>query len=217
MKQKLPATSGKKRKKSLGQLCLKFINLFTRTNPVLSLEQAAEMLCFSQDYNKIKTKIRRLYDIANVLQALHLIEKTLLPTRKPGFKWLGYKGFHDFFEATRQQSKRDFSFAGEATQKVFIVSREPQQRTPPQGAGPRYFKPRVLQLNSFPLGSGGKRPAPEADNKENAEALRGCHGAFTRFGDTLRTRLAGKAEEKAQSKSFKRRVLMESQIINLAL
>eukprot|EP00826_Nyctotherus_ovalis_P036381 TRINITY_DN3218_c0_g1_i6.p2 TRINITY_DN3218_c0_g1~~TRINITY_DN3218_c0_g1_i6.p2 ORF type:complete len:176 (+),score=24.81 TRINITY_DN3218_c0_g1_i6:781-1308(+) len=175
------------------------------------------MLCFSQDYHRIKTKIRRLYDIANVLQALHLIEKTLLPTRKPGFKWLGYKSFHDFFETARQQSRRDFSFAGEATQKVFIVSHEPLPRTLPQKAGPRFFKPRVLQLNSLPLGNSGKRAMPEIDNKENIEILSGCHGAFTRLGDVAKIRSANRVEEKVQSKSFKKRVLMESQIINLAL
>ena len=86
-----------KRKKSLGQLCIKFINLFTKRSPILSLEQAAEILSLSYDYHKIKTKIRRLYDIDNVLQALHIIEKVLLLNRKPGFKWLGYQGFIKHF------------------------------------------------------------------------------------------------------------------------
>ncbi|KAF8106653.1 hypothetical protein N665_0136s0025 [Sinapis alba] len=39
------------------------------------------------------TKVRRLYDIANVLSSMNLIEKThTLDSRKPAFKWLGYNG-----------------------------------------------------------------------------------------------------------------------------
>ena len=45
------------------------------------------------DINKLKTKVRRLYDIANVLTSLNLITKVhLKPTRKPGFQWLGIDG-----------------------------------------------------------------------------------------------------------------------------
>lgn len=39
---------------------------------------------------KFRTKIRRLYDIANVLTALGIVEKaTALPQKKPYFRWLG--------------------------------------------------------------------------------------------------------------------------------
>src|SRR4051812_42804286 len=38
----------------------------------------------------ILAKVRRLYDIANVLTSLRLIEKIhLVQTRKPAFKWMG--------------------------------------------------------------------------------------------------------------------------------
>ena len=38
----------------------------------------------------MKTKVRRLYDIANILQSLHLLEKMqLADSRKPAFRWLG--------------------------------------------------------------------------------------------------------------------------------
>jgi hypothetical protein len=44
----------------------------------------------SHDVNKLKTKVRRLYDIANILSSLRLLEKTQLPdSRKPAFRWLG--------------------------------------------------------------------------------------------------------------------------------
>ena len=47
----------------------------------------------AEDNNKLKTKVRRLYDIANVLSSLNLIMKVnLSPSRKPGFQWLGIDG-----------------------------------------------------------------------------------------------------------------------------
>lgn len=47
----------------------------------------------AQNDNKLKTKVRRLYDIANVLTSLNLIMKVnLSPSRKPGFQWLGVQG-----------------------------------------------------------------------------------------------------------------------------
>ena len=67
-------------------------------NKVISLEQAAKNFSSVRaDDSKIKTKVRRLYDIANVLVSLRLIEKCSLPeTRKPAFKWIGEKGFELF-------------------------------------------------------------------------------------------------------------------------
>ena len=42
------------------------------------------------DDKQLKTKVRRLYDIANVLASLRLVEKTQQPdTRKPAFRWKG--------------------------------------------------------------------------------------------------------------------------------
>ncbi|KAJ4895622.1 E2F transcription factor-like E2FE [Raphanus sativus] len=42
---------------------------------------------------RTKVRLRRLYDIANVLSSLNLIEKAhTLDSRKPAFKWLEYNG-----------------------------------------------------------------------------------------------------------------------------
>lgn len=46
--------------------------------------------------NKIKTKIRRLYDIANVFSSLGLIKKTQLMNKKPAFEWIGLSGLDKF-------------------------------------------------------------------------------------------------------------------------
>lgn len=70
---------------------------------VISLEEAARKLSDNKvEESKIKTKIRRLYDIANVLNALGLIEKTSLfqncgesSSRKPAFKWIGLQGLEE--------------------------------------------------------------------------------------------------------------------------
>lgn len=74
-----------KSQKSLGifaALSQKLVRLFLfAENGVVSLESAAQQL---------KTKMRRLYDIANILSSLQLIEKASAAERirKPAFKWI---------------------------------------------------------------------------------------------------------------------------------
>lgn len=208
----LPATVKTKRKKSLGRLCLEFMGLFIRRQPVVSLEQAAEMLSLSRDSEKIKTKVRRLYDIANVLQTLRLIEKTLLPTRKPAFKWLGSQGFYAHFEAERAAARCDLK--EERTQKVFIALQEPLQETPTAVErinGPKYFKPKVLQLNSFSPATHGKRMQPELNCDETIEIFNKYQGAFTKLKGI--PKVSRKVEEKILAKSIRSQV--DSQIINI--
>lgn len=84
-----------KKVKSLGNFCLQFIRLFVSWKDVLSLEEAAKEISDGEVYDEklLKTKIRRLYDIANVLQSIGLIHKTQMSSsRKPAFKWIGLKG-----------------------------------------------------------------------------------------------------------------------------
>ena len=89
----------RKKKKSLGILCESFIKQFLTWRSTISLEQAARRISDTKiDESKLKTKVRRLYDIANVLAALNLIEKTSLETRKPAFKWVGEHGLQNFIE-----------------------------------------------------------------------------------------------------------------------
>jgi len=44
------------------------------------------------EQQKLKTKIRRLYDIANVLQSIGLIQKTNTENKKQAFEWVGIEG-----------------------------------------------------------------------------------------------------------------------------
>jgi len=88
----VPGKRTSRREKSLGVLSQKFVRLFLHAQcGVVSLESAARRLMDETviDENRLKTKIRRLYDIANILCSLNLIEKTHLAdgSRKPAFKW----------------------------------------------------------------------------------------------------------------------------------
>uniref|UniRef100_A0A3P9Q3C2 Transcription factor E2F8 n=2 Tax=Poecilia reticulata TaxID=8081 RepID=A0A3P9Q3C2_POERE len=92
------ASVNSRKDKSLRVMSQKFVMLFLVSNPhVVSLDVAAKILIgedhvADQDKSKFKTKVRRLYDIANVLRSLKLIEKfhvTEVGGRKPAFKWIG--------------------------------------------------------------------------------------------------------------------------------
>ncbi|XP_014204845.1 transcription factor E2F7-like [Copidosoma floridanum] len=92
-----------KEDKSLGLMCKKFVMLFlvSLKNGVINLDIAAQVLFNEADSvdatktpcpPKCKTKVRRLYDIANVLLAIGLIEKVDMYNcflRKPIFKYTG--------------------------------------------------------------------------------------------------------------------------------
>jgi len=81
------------RVKSLGFLCESFICLFILWKPVLTLEEAAVKISkVLLSDSKLKTKVRRLYDIANVLWVLKVVKKTLLKNGKPAFQWVGKNG-----------------------------------------------------------------------------------------------------------------------------
>lgn len=54
----------------------------------------------------LKTKVRRLYDIANILSSLNLIEKVHTMYRKPAFKWLGPEASCSAVLALRQEASK---------------------------------------------------------------------------------------------------------------
>ncbi|XAR50128.1 hypothetical protein NMG60_11004371 [Bertholletia excelsa] len=88
-----------RKEKSLGLLTQNFVKLFLCSNvDLISLEEAAKILLGDAHdpsimRNNSAAKVRRLYDIANVLSSMNFIEKTHHPeTRKPSFRWLGIKG-----------------------------------------------------------------------------------------------------------------------------
>ncbi|XP_034984438.1 transcription factor E2F7 [Zootoca vivipara] len=93
-----PSASANSRKdKSLRIMSQKFVMLFlVSKTKIVTLDIAAKILIEESqdtaDHSKFKTKVRRLYDIANVLTSLELIEKVHVTEergRKPAFKWIG--------------------------------------------------------------------------------------------------------------------------------
>ncbi|XP_071452651.1 uncharacterized protein [Hetaerina americana] len=92
---------------SLGIMCQKFLMLFLVTSKVITLDDAAKILLgdtegLAKDCHKVKTKVRRLYDIANVLSSLELIKKVNVSagssvtigsfirlSKKPAFQYIG--------------------------------------------------------------------------------------------------------------------------------
>ncbi|XP_052238112.1 transcription factor E2F8-like isoform X2 [Dreissena polymorpha] len=84
--------------KSLGIMSQKFLMLFLVSKPkTVNLDLSAKLLIGDANIDrtenaKFKTKIRRLYDIANILTSLNLIKKvhvTEIRGRKPAFKYIG--------------------------------------------------------------------------------------------------------------------------------
>ncbi|KAG9340003.1 hypothetical protein JZ751_022113 [Albula glossodonta] len=93
--------ASKRKEKSLRIMSQKFVMLFLVSETLtVTLDVAAKILIEeSQDtasHSKYKTKVRRLYDIANVLTSLGLIQKVHVNEergRKPAFKWIGPADF----------------------------------------------------------------------------------------------------------------------------
>ncbi|KAL1006997.1 hypothetical protein UPYG_G00080400 [Umbra pygmaea] len=98
------ASVNSRKDKSLRVMSQKFVMLFLVSTPrLVSLDVAARILigedqAGDRDKSKFKTKVRRLYDIANVLRSLKLIEKVHVTEergRKPAFEWTGPEDFPD--------------------------------------------------------------------------------------------------------------------------
>ncbi|KAF8083231.1 hypothetical protein N665_0787s0013 [Sinapis alba] len=87
-----------KKEKSLWVLAQNFVKLFLCSDDdLITLDGATKaLLNVSQDPMNMRTKVRRLYDIANVFSSMNLIEKTHIPeTKKPAYRWLGAKAISE--------------------------------------------------------------------------------------------------------------------------
>lgn len=91
-----PTSAGPaERKTSLGKACQRFLMLFLvlPDNARVNLELAARVIHGNEQETVMKTRIRRLYDIANILQSLRLIQKVTISEqnggKKPAFQYTG--------------------------------------------------------------------------------------------------------------------------------
>lgn len=110
--------SENRKEKSLALLTQNFVKLFVCSNAhVISLDEAAKLLLGdAQSVSIMRSKIRRLYDIANVLAAIRLIEKTqTVDTRKPAFRWLGLRGRVENCRAGKPMESNKRSFGTDIT------------------------------------------------------------------------------------------------------
>eukprot|EP00347_Sterkiella_histriomuscorum_P000909 403374061 len=119
-----------KKDKSLGILCQQFIALFLTWRNVISLEEAARQISKKDiEEQKLKTKIRRLYDIANVLQSIGLIEKTNYPqSKKPAFQWIGLDGVREFVRELKafNASKPSINRKTELIEQERVLQQKPR-------------------------------------------------------------------------------------------
>jgi len=100
-----------RKEKSLGLLTQNFIKLFISSNAdLISLDTAATaLLGDAHDPTAMRTKVRRLYDIANVFSSMGLLEKTRhLESGKPSFRWLGSKTKSQTLDTTNSLKRRAF-------------------------------------------------------------------------------------------------------------
>ncbi|KAE8668612.1 E2F transcription factor-like E2FF [Hibiscus syriacus] len=89
--------SDTKREKSLWLITQNFLKLFLCSDAeLITLDSATfSLLGNVPNSTAVRTKVRRLYDIANVFSSINLIEKTHHPeSRKPAFRWLGWGAKH---------------------------------------------------------------------------------------------------------------------------
>ncbi|XP_069084892.1 transcription factor E2F7 isoform X1 [Pleurodeles waltl] len=114
------ASANSRKDKSLRIMSQKFVMLFlvSSTN-IVTLEIAAKILIEESqdvtDQGKFKTKVRRLYDIANVLTSLGLIKKVHVTEergRKPAFKWIGPTDFNALCSDQRVEVTPTTAFQG---------------------------------------------------------------------------------------------------------
>ncbi|XP_054814449.1 E2F transcription factor-like E2FF [Prosopis cineraria] len=114
----LPKTDGCRRDKSLALLTENFIKLFLCSDvEIILLEDAAKIMPGdAQNSTALRTKVRRLYDIANVLSSINLIEKTNHPEyRKTAYRWLGGKASRESNGILDQSASRKRVFGAEIT------------------------------------------------------------------------------------------------------
>ncbi|XP_052409474.1 transcription factor E2F7 isoform X1 [Carassius gibelio] len=176
-------SSSRRKDKSLRIMSQKFVMLFlvSKTQTV-TLDTAAKILIEEgQDessHSKYKTKVRRLYDIANVLTSLNLIKKLQVreeKSRKPVFKWIGPSDFHSSSDSDDLRvSAVQISTVGERREKMMRHSSFQVIPAPPVN------QRRISSAPSTPHRPSTGEPVDYSRKRENTSAV--CQ---LRFGDSV--------------------------------
>jgi len=138
-----------KKVKSLGHFCQQFIILFVSWKRVISLEEAARQISDDEqiDEKTLKTKIRRLYDIANVLQSIGLIAKTQMSkNRKPAFRWVGLHGAIESLQEIKDLVKRTREVTNHAPKPIKEAVRKYPKTADPS---PNMLTPNLMKCNAI--------------------------------------------------------------------
>ncbi|KAM8971968.1 transcription factor E2F7 [Pelodytes ibericus] len=160
-----PSASISSRKdKSLRIMSKKFVMLFlVSTTKIITLEIAAKIMIEesqdSVDHSKFKTKVRRLYDIANVLTSLGLIKKVHVTEergRKSAFKWIGPVDFEGASNQSMEvistspspDSKRESSVTGQSCNKVLSFNTA-KRKICSEPCSPHKIQKVCIQRNKF--------------------------------------------------------------------
>ncbi|KDO33601.1 hypothetical protein SPRG_19231 [Saprolegnia parasitica CBS 223.65] len=167
----------RRRGKSLAQLSQLFVKLFLdKEHIIIPLDLAAKELIERDDPrgeiggNVLKTKIRRLYDIANVLVSVGLIEKVLVPhCRKPLFRWFGGR-FNPDNAAPRQWASDDDDQRSTATSPDSSDSEAYPSAAPASASMASLFQARSQML--------------EKDNERLSSLLVSAHGELISMNST---------------------------------
>ncbi|KAJ4850054.1 hypothetical protein Tsubulata_034414 [Turnera subulata] len=172
-----------RKEKSLGLLTRNFVKLFVCSDSeLISLDEAAKLL-LGDGHNAsiMKTKVRRIYDIANVLSSLKLIEKThTADSRKPAFRWFGVGGKSsnlsrstfgmkrefgaDITNTCFKRNKMDSSAVGDQSQNLKMLGTCSSGYDPPQGSKSYQFGP--FAPANFPKSGGPEKEVPEKHDWE---------------------------------------------------
>ncbi|XP_007529686.1 transcription factor E2F7 [Erinaceus europaeus] len=189
--------------KSLRIMSQKFVMLFlVSKTKMVTLDVAAKILIEeSQDTPdqsiKFKTKVRRLYDIANVLTSLALIKKVHVTEergRKPAFKWIG---------------PVDFSSSGEERMDV-SASVLPELKRETYGQIQVCAKRRLARHGSISPAHPSVRVQRKGNSEPSSPYKEQGSGGFSLEIGSLAAVYRQKMEDSAQGKAFAGELVLQT-------
>ncbi|XP_004676561.1 PREDICTED: transcription factor E2F7 [Condylura cristata] len=190
-----PSSSANSRKdKSLRIMSQKFVMLFlVSKTKIVTLDVAAKILIEESqdtpDQSKFKTKVRRLYDIANVLTSLALIKKVHVTEergRKPAFKWIG---------------PVDFSSSDEELVDVSAPVL-PERKRETYGQGQVCGKQKLARHGSFNTAQSSERIQRKVNSEPNSPYKEQGSGGYSLEIGSLAAVYRQKIEHSSQEKPF---------------